>query len=134
MRDKKSRQSIHLARPLRFCVYALLLALIYVIAGLCVIRLRKRQPDAARAFRIRGGLFFPILTLIVFGLLGILAGLAPGTPGVMLGLPLIITIVMMGLSALYVFLVIPKLRSTAAARQALRRRRPPREAPGTEVS
>jgi amino acid transporter len=113
---------------------AVLEALIYVIAGLCVIRLRKRQPDAARAFRIRGGLFFPILTLIVFGLLGILAGLAPGTPGVMLGLPLIITIAMMGLSALYVFLVIPKLRSAAAARQALRRRRPPREAPGTEVS
>ena len=109
---------------------AVLEALIYTIAGICVIRLRRRRPEAPRAFRIRGGLFFPVLTILIFGVLGILAGLAPGTPGVMLGLPLIITLAMMGLSALYVFLVIPRLRAAAAARQATRRRRPSRPEAG----
>lgn len=111
---------------------AVLEALIYTIAGLCVIRLRRRQPEAARAFRIRGGLFFPILTVIIFGLLGILASLALGS-NIMPGLPLLITIGLMGISALYVFLVIPKLRAAAAARQATRRRRPQRDNVSTKV-
>ncbi len=111
---------------------AVLEALIYTIAGLCVIRLRRKQPETPRMFRIRGGLIFPIITIIVFGALGILASLAIGST-VMLGLPLIITLGIMGLSALYVFLVIPKLRAAAATRQATRRRRPQREASGTEA-
>jgi amino acid transporter len=113
-------------------VGAVLEALIYTIAGLCVIRLRRRQPDAARAFRIRGGLFFPILTVIVFGLLAILASLGIGS-SVLPGIPLIITLVLMALSSLYVFLVIPRLRAAAAARQATRRRRPQREASSAEA-
>ncbi|HEY0755854.1 MAG TPA: APC family permease [Ktedonobacteraceae bacterium] len=112
---------------------AVLEALIYTIAGLCVIRLRQRKPEARRSFRIRGGLLLPILTVIIFGVLGLLAGLAPGTPGVMLGLPLIICVGMMGLSALYVFLVIPRLRAAAATRQATRRRRPQRQPSSTET-
>ena len=112
---------------------AVLEALIYTIAGLCVISLRRRRPETPRMFRIRGGLIFPILTVIVFGVLGILASLAIGTPNMMIGLPLIITIGVMGLSALYVFLVIPRLRAAARLRQATRRRRPQREAPGTEA-
>ena len=112
---------------------AVLEALIYTIAGLCVIRLRRKQPEAARVFRIRGGLLFPILTVIIFGLLGIVASLGIGST-VFPGLPLIITIAVMGLSTLYVFLVIPKLRAAARIRQATRKRRPQREVPGTEVS
>ena len=112
---------------------AVLEAMIYTIAGLCVMRLRRKQPQAARAFLIRGGLLFPILTVIVFGLLGILASLAIGS-NVTPGLPLLITLVIMGISALYVFLVIPRLRSAAQQRQATRRRRPQREATGTEAS
>jgi amino acid transporter len=114
-------------------VGAVLEAVIYTIAGLCVIRLRRRQPNAERAFRIRGGLLFPILTVIVFGLLALLASLGIGS-NVLPGLPLGITLVLTGISALYVFLVIPKLRAAAAARQATRRRRPQRVAPGEEVS
>jgi amino acid transporter len=113
-------------------VGAVLEALIYTIAGICVIRLRGKQPQAARAFRIRGGLLFPILTIIIFGLLAILASLGIGS-SVLPGIPLAITIAIMALSSLYVFLVIPKLRAAAAARRATRRRRPPREAPSTEV-
>ena len=113
-------------------VGAVLEALIYTIAGICVIRLRRKQPQAARAFRIRGGLLFPILTIIIFGLLAILASLGIGS-SVLPGIPLVITIAIMALSSLYVFLVIPKLRAAAAARRAIRRRRPPREAPSAEV-
>lgn len=113
-------------------VGAVLEALIYTIAGICVIRLRKKQPDAPRAFRIRGGLLFPLLTVIIFGLLGILASLGVGS-NVLPGLPLIITVVLMALSTLYVFLVIPKLRAAAAARKATRRRRPQRESASSEV-
>lgn len=111
---------------------AVLEALIYTIAGLCVIRLRRSRPEAPRVFRIRGGLIFPILTIIVFGALGLLAALAIGST-VMIGLPLLITVAMMGLSALYVFLVIPRLRAAARERQATRRRRPQRAKPGTEA-
>ena len=99
-----------------------------------MIRLRKRQPDAPRVFRIRGGLIFPILTVIIFGLLAILASLGVGSPDVIPGLPLGITLVLIGISALYVFLVIPKLRAAAAARQATRRRRPQRAASDGEAS
>lgn len=115
-------------------VGAVLEALIYTIAGICVIRLRKRRPEAERAFRIRGGLFFPILAVIVFGLLGFLASLGIGSQ-IMPGLPLIITLVLLGISALYVYLVIPRLRAKAAAlRATTRRRRPQRESAETEVS
>jgi amino acid transporter len=113
-------------------VGAVLEALIYTIAGICVIRLRRKQPQSARAFRIRGGLLFPVLTIIIFGLLAILASLGIGS-SVLPGIPLVITIAIMALSSLYVFLVIPKLRAAAAARRATRRRRPPREAPSAEV-
>jgi basic amino acid/polyamine antiporter, APA family len=113
-------------------VGAVLEAMIYTIAGLCVIILRKRQPNAERAFRIRGGLFFPILTVIIFGLLGILAALGIGS-NILPGLPLIITVVLLALSALYVFLYIPRLRAAAAARRTARRRRPQRENTATEA-
>lgn len=112
---------------------AVLEALIYTIAGLCVIRLRRKQPGAERAFRIRGGLFFPLLTVIIFGLLGILAALGIGSD-VLPGLPLLIAVALMGLSSLYVFLVIPRLRAAAAARMATRRRRPRRDTASQEVS
>ena len=114
-------------------VGAVLEALIYTIAGICVIRLRKRQANAERAFRIRGGIFFPVLAVIVFGLLGILASLGVGSP-IMPGLPLLITIALLGISTLYVFLVIPRLRTAAAARRGTRKRRPQKENTSAEVT
>jgi basic amino acid/polyamine antiporter, APA family len=114
-------------------VGAVLEGIIYTIAGLCVIRLRQRQPDAERSFRIRGGLLVPILTIIIFGLLAILASLGIGS-NILPGMPLVITLGILGLSALYVFLYVPKLRAAAAARSATRRRRPQRESSSAEVS
>ncbi|HLZ56055.1 MAG TPA: APC family permease [Ktedonosporobacter sp.] len=116
-------------------VGAVLEAVIYVAAGLCVLRLRRRKPDAERTFRIKGGALIPLLSILVFGLLGVAAALAPGTPGLMIGAPLIVTLAIFLVSALYVLLVVPRLRATAAARRAAtRRRRPGRETSGEEVT
>ncbi len=112
---------------------AVLEALIYTVAGLCVLRLRRKQPDAERAFRIKGGWTIPILTIIVFGMLAILASLGIGS-NIMPGLPLIISIGVFIISTLYVFLVVPRLRAAAQARRAAtKRRRPVRDTPGAEA-
>lgn len=101
-------------------VGAVLEAVIYTIAGLCVIRLRQRLPGVERTFYIRGGLFFPVSTVVIFGLLALLASLGIGSD-VLPGLPLAITIVLVVLSALYVWLIIPRLRAAATARNGTQR-------------
>lgn len=112
---------------------AVLEALIYTVAGLCVLRLRRKQPDAERSFRIKGGWTIPILTIIIFGALAILAALGIGS-NILPGLPLIISIGVFLISTLYVLLVVPRLKAAAQARRAAtRRRRPVREATGTET-
>ncbi|GAC1566352.1 MAG: hypothetical protein NVS3B14_07950 [Ktedonobacteraceae bacterium] len=106
---------------------AVLEALIYTVAGICVLRLRRKQPHAERAFRIRGGWTIPILTIVIFGALAILASLGIGS-NIMPGLPLIITIGVFLISSLYVFLWVPRIRAAAQARRAAtKRRRPTRE-------
>ncbi len=116
-------------------VGSVLEALIYTVAGLCVLQLRRRQPNAERSFRIRGGLIVPIVTVIIFGILGILASLGAGTAAVFPGLPLILTLFVFALSTLYVLFVVPRLRKNAAAKRAsTTRRRPGREARKPEVT
>jgi amino acid transporter len=111
-------------------VGAVLEALIYVMVGLCVFRLRHRKPDAERLFRIKGGRVIALLTVSIFGLLALVAALAPSTPGLMIGTPLIVTLAIFLVSTLYVLLLVPRLRRAAAARRPARRRRPGK---GTKV-
>ncbi|HEY4386839.1 MAG TPA: APC family permease [Ktedonobacteraceae bacterium] len=107
---------------------AVLEAVIYVMVGLCVWRLRRRKPDAVRTFRIKGGSIVAILTIGVFGLLAVAASLASDTPGVMVGMPLLITLALFLVSTLYVLFVVPRIRAAAAARRpGTRRRRPIRD-------
>jgi hypothetical protein len=74
------------------------------------------------------------MTILIFGILAILASLGIGS-NIQAGLPLIITIVIFIVSGLYVFLVVPRLHAAAEARRATtRRRRPPRETSSTEIS
>ncbi|HVB62982.1 MAG TPA: APC family permease [Ktedonobacteraceae bacterium] len=113
-------------------VGAVLEGLIYTIAGLCVIRLRRRQPDAARSFRIAGGLIIPVATIVIFGILAILASLITGSSGLMTGTPLIVTLVIFALSTLYVYLGVPRIRAAAAARRATTRRRRPGKQPAQQ--
>lgn len=106
---------------------AVLEAAIYAVAGLCVIRLRRRKREAKRSFRIAGGFVIPIVTVIVFGLLGLLASLGIGTPGIILGEPLIFALAIFVLSGLYVFFGVPRIRAAAVARRGTTRRRPRKE-------
>ena len=112
---------------------AVLEAIIYTIAGLCVLRLRSRKPNAERAFRIKGGLIIPIATIIIFGLLGVLASLGIGTAGVAVGTPLLITLVVFLLSSLYVFFGVPRIRAAALAKRGTTRRRPRKEVPSVDT-
>ncbi|HKW21059.1 MAG TPA: APC family permease [Ktedonobacterales bacterium] len=100
---------------------AVLEALIYAAAGLCVIQLRRRQPANARSFRIPFGWTIPLLTIVIFTLLGIAAAVSP-TP-----LPLLITAIVFAISFIYVQAVVPRLKAAEEQRRAARgRRRPPR--------
>jgi basic amino acid/polyamine antiporter, APA family len=116
-------------------VGAVLEAIIYAIAGLCVVQLRHRKPAAERSFRIGGGWTIPVATTVIFSILAILASLITGSSGLTIGAPLIVTIIVFIISALYVYLGVPRIRAAAAARRATTaRRRPRRDGRGEEVS
>jgi amino acid transporter len=40
--------------------------LIYVVMALCVIRLRYKEPDKERSFKIKGGLIIPIFVIVIY--------------------------------------------------------------------
>jgi amino acid transporter len=110
--------------PILILVGAVLEAMIYAVAGLCVIQLRRRQPTAERSFRIALGWTIPVLTILIFGVLGLLAGVTP-TP-----LPLALTVALFVVSFVYVRTVVPRLKARdEARRQALGSRRPRRPQP-----
>lgn len=107
-------------------VGAVLEALIYAVAGLCVLRLRGRQRDAARPLTIPLGPAIPLLTVAIFAVLGVLAGISP-TPA-----PLAIALGIFAISFVYVQTVVPRLKAREAARRAAmgtRRPRRPQPAP-----
>jgi amino acid transporter len=107
-------------------VGAVLEALIYAAAGLCVIQLRRRQPGSERSFRIPLGWTIPLLTVVIFALLGIAAAISPNP------LPLLITSVVFIVSFAYVQIIVPRLKAAEVARRLTRgRRRPPRRPAAT---
>jgi amino acid transporter len=102
-------------------VGAVLEALIYAAAGLCVIQLRRRQPDSERSFRIPLGWTIPILTVVIFTVLGLAAATSPNL------MPLLITAIIFAVAFIYVQTIVPRLKAAEEARrQARGRRRPPR--------
>jgi len=112
--------------PILILVGAVLEGLIYAVAGLCVIQLRRRQKTADRPFRIPLGWTVPILAILVFGALGLLAGVTSDPPVV----PLAIVVVLFFASYLYVKTVVPRLKAKEEARRAaLGSRRPRRPQP-----
>jgi amino acid transporter len=108
-------------------VGAVLEAMIYAVAGICVIQLRRRQAEAPRSFRIPGGYIIPALTTIIFTTLAIGAATTPNA------IPLAVTAGIFTLSTLYVMLVVPRLKAKAAARRGPRRR-PQRSHPVAEAA
>ncbi len=114
-------------------VGAALEAMIYAVAGICVIQLRRRKPQTERSFKSPLGWTIPILTIVIFGLLFLGALFPPASqlPGVPSALVPVIVPAIMGLifvlTAIYVFTYVPRLQAKLAAeRVAIRRRRPQR--------
>ena len=107
------------ASTMLILVGAVLEAMIYAVAGLCVIQLRRRQRDAPRSFRIPFGWTIPVISVIIFTALGLGAGLTP-TP-----LPLLFTLLVFAVTFVYVQLYVPRLKAQAEARRQVTRRRRP---------
>lgn len=94
-------------------------SIIYVLAGLAIIMLRKKMPDAQRPYRIPGGYLIPGLCAAVFSLL-VLAIFAE--------FPRVFVYIGVGLllSWLYVITVVPRLKEKyRQAKASTRRRRRP---------
>ena len=106
---------------------AALEAMIYAVAALCTLRLRAREPDRQRPFRVRGLRVLGVAGVVVFGALALVASVSVGDrfdP-----VPLAIVAVAGVLSASYVIWVLPGVRAAEVARRAATpRRRPPRPA------
>ncbi len=103
---------------------------IYVVMALCVIRLRRKQPESERAFKIPFGYAIPIFTAVVFtGLLfGIFADTSRDFAGNVLFENYWVAVVMGAfflLTAAYALAVVPVLKRKAAERAGKRERRRP---------
>jgi basic amino acid/polyamine antiporter, APA family len=103
---------------------AALEAMIYAVAGFCVYRLRDRQPDAERPFRMMWAKPLAVGGMVLFAILAVAAGVSVNdrtNP-----LPLVIILACGGLAVAYVLLWLPKIRAAEAARLAARPARRPR--------
>lgn len=103
---------------------------IYVVMAFCVLRLRKKKPDAERAYRVPFGKLIPIIVIVVFA--GLMIGVLTDTSRDYQGNVLLenywvalLMVLFAGLIVLYTVTVVPYLRSKAAARAATRKRRRP---------
>jgi amino acid transporter len=97
--------------------------MIYGVAGFCAIRLRTREPDVPRPFRVRGLRVLGPLGMVLFGVLAVLASVSVQVkfnPA-----PLLMILVAGALSAFYVLRVLPGIQEREAARRAARPRRRP---------
>jgi amino acid transporter len=106
---------------------------IYVVMGLCVLRLRKKCPDRPRDFKVPFTPVTPLLTAVIFSglMMGIFMGVTKDLTGRVLFANYWLAVVMigfLGVCTLYTLLVVPVFKNKAAERSATRqRRRPGRE-------
>jgi amino acid transporter len=119
-------------------VGAVLEALVYAVAGLCVLMLRRRQPDTQRSFVIPLGPVIPVATIVIFALLGVIAALTLtpvklGGAEVLLPVPLVLTALIFLLSFLYVHYYVPRLKAAEEARRVSRTPRRPRRPAAEET-
>jgi amino acid transporter len=100
-------------------VGAALEAFIYAAAGVVLVRLRRREPDRPRPFRMRGGTWLPISLTVLFGLFALIASVSVG-PRIS-PVPLLIMVGFAGLVTLYVYTYLPRLERRTEAEAAARR-------------
>lgn len=99
-------------------------AFIYALAAAAVIALRRKDPSRPRPFQMRGGLWLPALTALVFAALGVGVFVQPNAES--WGAGVLLVLVAGGWGAYIHFFALPrlvKLRAEAAARPS---RRPPK--------
>jgi amino acid transporter len=87
--------------------------LIYVVMALAVIRLRYKEPDKERSFKIKGGLAIPIIVVIVYGIVAGFILFGPMRPEDVIDqrICLFFIIGLFVVNALYVFTIWPRLRA-----------------------
>jgi amino acid transporter len=93
--------------------------MIYATAAFVVFRLRKRQAEVDRPFKLLGGRPVAIAIMILFGFLAVVSSTTVGKETS--ATPLITLAVIAGIVALYVFLYVPRLEKREAEELAARR-------------
>ena len=93
--------------------------MIYATAAFVVFRLRKRQAEVDRPFKLLGGRPVAIAIMILFGFLAVISSTTVGKETS--ATPLITLAVIAGIVALYVFLYVPRLEKREAEELAARR-------------
>jgi amino acid transporter len=104
-------------------VGAALEALIYAVAAFCTVRLRARQPDVARSFRVRGLRVLGPAAIVIFALLAVIAAVSVNNH--FNPIPLLIIALGAAGSAWYVVRVLPGVRAKEEARRAATPKRRP---------
>lgn len=102
---------------------AALEGMIYSVAGLCVVRLRKKLPEQKRPFRLIGAKVLGWLGVIIFAFLALAA--ATSVKGKTDFVPLALLLGLGILSTLYVLLLLPKIKARQQARYEQKERRRP---------
>ncbi|MBU1397334.1 MAG: hypothetical protein KKH85_00320, partial [Proteobacteria bacterium] len=103
--------------------------MIYIVIALCVIRLRRTEPDRERGFKIKGGIFFPVIVIIVYGIVGGFILFGPVKPQDVIDqkIALFFILGLLVLATVYVFAILPdmreKYRKISEARTPRRRRK-----------
>jgi amino acid transporter len=87
--------------------------LIYVVMALAVIRLRYKEPDKERSFKLRGGIIIPVIVVIVYGIVAGFILFGPMRPEDVMDqrICLFFIIGLFALNSLYVFTIWPRLRA-----------------------
>jgi amino acid transporter len=98
-------------------------SIVYVMAGLAVISLRRRMPEQERPYRIPFGNLVPVLTILVFTVLALTVLIT--SPWVLVNLAVAFL-----LCLVYVNTAVPYLKKKHQARRPAARRRPQRRTDG----
>lgn len=101
-------------------------SIVYIMAGLAVINLRRREPEKERPYLIKGGYLVPIITVLVFTLLAVAVLASDLTALLYMAGAFVVALV-------YVKTAVPRLKKKYETRRPpARRRRPARTAAGSK--
>jgi amino acid transporter len=100
-------------------------SIVYTMAGLSVISLRRRMPQQERPYLIKGGYLIPAVTALVFALLAV--AVLASDPSALLYMAVAFVLVLV-----YVKTAVPRIKKKYEAGKPAARRRPVRSQEGTE--